>query len=61
MEMVAVSIEETLEAGDWSNVWMVEAFNTSWGGRSPDEALAVVYKPDSVWNESFYKTGKLTD
>ena len=53
---IRIDVRVTPAAGYWSNVWMVEAFTTSsWAGRPPDEALAVVYKSDTVWNESFYK------
>ena len=41
---------------------MVKPFTTvSWGGRTPDEALSVVYKSDAKWNESRYHNPRVDE
>ena len=50
---IRVKIQREPEENYWTDVWMVKPFTTvSWGGRTPDEALSVVYKSNAEWNES---------
>ena len=59
---IRVTIRREPEENYWTDVWMVEPFTTvSWGGRSTDEALSVVYKSDAQWNESRYHNPRVDE
>ena len=59
---IRVNIQREPEENYWTDVWMVEPFTTvSWGGRSTDEALSVVYKSDAQWNESRYNNPRVDE
>jgi peptide/nickel transport system substrate-binding protein len=46
----------------WAEVWLKVPFTTVfWLGRSPDEALSIVYLSDASWNESYYKNPRLDE
>ncbi len=59
---IRVKIRREPEDAFWSDVWMVKPFNTVWwDGRTPDEALSVVYKSDAIWNESRYSNPRVDE
>ena len=57
---IRINVVTTTPDAYWSEVWLVEPFTTVvWGGRPPDEAIAVVYKSDAAWNESYWVSSEL--
>ena len=59
---IRVKIQRWTEDTFWSEVWMLKPFFTVWwGGRTPDEALSVVYKSDARWNESRYNNPRVDE
>ncbi len=59
---IRVTIHRDPEENYWTDVWLVKPFTTvSWGGRTPDEALSVVYKSDAKWNESRYNNPRVDE
>ena len=51
---IRVTIKRQPEDIYWSSVWMVEPFTmVNWNGRSPDQALSIVYLCDTAQNETF--------
>ena len=59
---IRVQIQREPEENYWTDVWMVKPFTTvSWGGRTPDEALSVVYKSNAEWNESRYNNPRVDE
>ena len=59
---IRVKIQQEPEDQFWNNVWMVKPFITVWwDGRTPDEALSVVYKSDAIWNESRYSNPRVDE
>ena len=57
---IRVKIQREPEDNYWTDVWLVKPFTTVWwDGRTPDEALSVVYKSDAIWNESRYNNPRV--
>ena len=59
---IRVEIERRPADAYWAEVWLVVPFTTVfWLGRSPDEALSIVYLSDASWNESYYENPRLDE
>ena len=59
---IRVKIQREPEDQFWNDVWLVKPFTTVWwDGRTPDEALSLLYKTDAKWNESRYSNPRVDE
>jgi peptide/nickel transport system substrate-binding protein len=57
-----IEIEEAGERDYVADIWLSESFATAtWSQRLPDEAMALMYRSDSIWNTSNYSNSDLDD
>ena len=59
---INIDVRVMPEAGNWSEVWLVEPFFTSyWAGRTPDAALSISVSSNSDWQESNWTNDRVEE